>query len=399
MNIKECDDEEEAARIADNFWAPPDLFTSTTRQEPVRPPPSILETPTRDGPSKITTARQRGPSLSVRKKNRHPKNSVDDISGSLARLLGPDDERQEPHIYTPSTDKTRELLRRQKERKAREEEAARVAKQQRRFVRRSPQRELIKSMNKKWEGDIDKLMSMVTDRNGKYSHLVVTQAPAGTELRVHDFSTVLLSGEWLNDEIVNSYIEWIVNAANKAANDEDIADGKKTSAVPRFVAHNSFFYQSFLLEKHGKGTARLMKRKKVPGDSLLEVDSVFIPINKGHHWTIGIVRPMARTIEYLDSFDAPPEQFSSLVHDWLEDILGSKYVESEWKTPRTKCARQTNGYDCGVFVCTNALCVALGLDTGCYLERDLVQQRRNIAALLMNRGFTGDFAWDGLERL
>lgn len=398
MNYKDCEDEQEAARIYDKFWAPPDLIASTTRQEPVRPPPTP-KTSTRDGPSRLPTAPRRGPSVPNRQKSIPSKSNVDDLSGSLARLLGPDGEGQEHHIYTPSTDKTKEILRKKKEKKAREEEAARVAKQQRRFVRRSPRRDLILPMSKKWEKQIDQLLPMVTDRSGTYRHQVVTQAPTGTEIRVHDFGTVLLSGEWLNDEIVNTYIEWIANAANEAANNEDVADGKKPSAVPRFVAHNSFFYQSFLISKRGKGTERLMKRKKVPSSSFFEVDSIFIPINKGNHWTIGVVRPMARTIEYLDSFHSPPDDFSSLAHNWLQDLLGNKYVESEWKTLRTRCAKQRNHYDCGVFVCTNALCVALGLDTACYLEKDLVQQRRNIAALLMNRGFTGDFAWEGLERL
>jgi hypothetical protein len=43
------------------------------------------------------------------------------------------------------------------------------------------------------------------------------------------------------------------------------------------------------------------------------------------------------------------------------------------------------------------LCVALGLDTECYDEREMTLQRENIAAVLINKGFNGDFAW-GKER-
>ena len=89
-----------------------------------------------------------------------------------------------------------------------------------------------------------------------------------------------------------------------------------------------------------------------------------------------------------------PQSFIKLMREWLKFQLGEKYVEDEWSTPRTACAHQSNGYDCGVFVCTNAFCVALGLDTSCYDECDMPQQRRNIAAVLINRGFIGDFAWN-----
>jgi sentrin-specific protease 1 len=88
-----------------------------------------------------------------------------------------------------------------------------------------------------------------------------------------------------------------------------------------------------------------------------------------------------------------PQTFFGLMRNWLKFQLGDAFIEEEWSTPRTACAHQSNGYDCGVFVCTNAFCVAFGLHTSCYKESDMAQQRRNIAAVLINRGFTGDFAW------
>lgn len=43
-----------------------------------------------------------------------------------------------------------------------------------------------------------------------------------------------------------------------------------------------------------------MKRKKAEGARLLNVDTVFVPICQGSHWTIGVVRPYAKTIEYFN---------------------------------------------------------------------------------------------------
>jgi sentrin-specific protease 1 len=220
----------------------------------------------------------------------------------------------------------------------------------------------------------------------------ITTGIAGTPLRRKDFETLLGSRAWLNDEIINAYLEWVVAAANLAAVAEAEVNGDPQSTVPKFIAQNSFFYEN-LSSKGPNSTERLMKRKKAPGSSFMEVDSMFIPICRSSHWTVGVVRPISKTIEYFDSMGGRNPQFIALMRGWLKFQLGSLYKEDEWTVDHTKCAHQSNGWDCGVFVCTNTFCVALGLDPSCYHERDMVQQRKNIAAILINRGFIGDFAW------
>jgi sentrin-specific protease 1 len=258
---------------------------------------------------------------------------------------------------------------------------------ERRLNRRSPLKPLIQPLDTKW----DRLVYNAEATNNEYK--TITTSIEGTELRLKDFRTLLGHHAWLNDEIINSYIEWIVQAANEDAAVKGQEFGEPASTVPKFIAHNSFFYEN-LKKKGPQGTDRLMKRKKAPGEKLMEVDSVFIPICQGSHWTMGVVRPVAKTVEYFDSMGGRPQIFISHMRAWLQHQLGGLYHAEEWTEPRTACARQTNGYDCGVFVCTNALCVAVGIDTSCYEERDMELQRRNIAAVLLNRGFTGDFAWD-----
>ena len=283
-------------------------------------------------------------------------------------------------------------------------DAAILAAQQRRLIRRDPLRALVQPLDSKWE-------DAVNNAHYKSSHnTIITTSVFGTELRLKDFKTLLDRHAWLNDEIINAYIEWVVDGANKAAAAESEALAslaKKISCkvaskapsqtatkvpVPKFIAHNSFFYEN-LIKKGPSATQGLMKRKKAPGTALMEVDSVFVPICKGSHWTVGVVRPVAKTIEYFDSMGGSPRAFVNLMRNWLRFQLGDLYVEEEWKEPRTACARQNNGYDCGVFVCTNAFCVAMGLDTSCYEEHDMTLQRRNIAAILINRGFTDEFDW------
>ncbi|MBE7181732.1 MAG: hypothetical protein INR71_11105 [Terriglobus roseus] len=54
--------------------------------------------------------------------------------------------------------------------------------------------------------------------------------------------------------------------------------------------------------------------------------------------------------------------------------------------------QQVGGYDCGVFVCFNAFCVARGLDPAdAFGADDMPDARRQVAATLLNGGFRGDF--------
>jgi sentrin-specific protease 1 len=308
------------------------------------------------------------------------------LTERLSRLLADEDQKEDSPLI-PSGFVSEKRLRLAKERKARERKEALRAARELRLHRRHPRIALVQPLEYEWDDVVDQTIVSNDPRR------IITTSMGGTELRLKDFATLLGKRAWLNDEIINTYIEWVVDAANKAAIAQSKEFDEPTSTVPKFIAHNSFFYEN-LIKKGPSSTQGLMRRKKAPGASLLDVDSVFVPICKGAHWTVGAVRPIAKTIEYFDSMGGNPQPFIKLMREWLKFQLGEKYVESEWSTPRTACAHQSNGYDCGVFVCTNTFCVALGLDTSCYDECDMLQQRRNIAVVLINRGFIGDFAWN-----
>jgi Ulp1 family protease len=313
----------------------------------------------------------------------------EELAEALSKLLGADGDETDASPLTPSGFVNQKRIHLAKERKVREKQAALKAARELRLRRRHPRKPLVRPLEYEWDDIVNQVIY------SKDHQRTITTSIGGTELRLKDFATLLGRGAWLNDEIINSYIEWVVDAANKVAIAQAKEFDEPTSTVPKFIAHNSFFYEN-LIKKGPTSTQGLMRRKKAPGLSLLEVDSVFVPICKGAHWTVGVVRPIAKTIEYFDSMGGNPQPFIKLMRDWLKFQLGEKYIESEWSTPRTACAHQSNGYDCGVFVCTNAFCVALGLDTTCYDQSDMIQQRRSIAAVLINRGFFGDFPFAGV---
>ncbi|POS87504.1 hypothetical protein EPUL_000678 [Erysiphe pulchra] len=406
LDVSQCD-ADEARRKIENFWEPKPL--PWEKQSPkAEQRPSTLVSPSESDSllkSQITNRRSSDPPKPDVKFERHPRRLTlgselkfgtqfqrdideDNIQASIENLLV-DSTKQ---LALSDYKKAKNLLR-AKEIKEKQRQNAIVKARQRRLVRIYPHQRLVPYLNPYWE-------DRVCRSHTTWGEDILTTSIGGTELRIKDFKTLLDQRAWLNDEIINSYIEWIVDAANRNALEEISRFDLKPSSIPSFIAHNSFFYET--LKKRGpKSLERLMKRKGAPGISLLEVDSIFIPICNGLHWTLGVVRPVAKTIEYFDSMGGNPSQFVFFIQMWLKNQLGESYSSEEWTIPKTACANQTNGYDCGVFVCTNAFCVAVGLDTLCYDESDMTRQRKNIAAILLNRGFTGEFAWkvreDGLS--
>ncbi|KAH8816276.1 hypothetical protein F5884DRAFT_725169 [Xylogone sp. PMI_703] len=409
-----CMTDSEIAARNEEFWAPPEPAflkkkspidatnkppTSSSHAEAYQHRVSVVLEPST--PSRPLVAQSRSTDGKVVRILSRSKSVPDSLSASYSRSVAPSSkeslERQLESLFLtlgdgaddakfrPSVSMSKKREKYALERKAREREAAIRAAKEARLHRRFPSEALIRPLSLKWE-------DRVKAAEWSSGQDVITTSIGGTELRLKDFQTLLGHRAWLNDEIINSYIEWIVDAANKAAVEEAKALGETPGPVPKFIAHNSFFFET-LRSKGPNSTERLMKRKKAAGKALLEVDSVFVPICKGAHWTLGVVRPVAKTIEYFDSMGGDPTFFITLMRQWLKCQLADAYIDEEWTVPRTMSARQTNGYDCGVFVCTNAFCVACGLETSCYEERDMTLQRRNIAAILLNRGFVEEFAW------
>ncbi|KFY85654.1 hypothetical protein V500_08221 [Pseudogymnoascus sp. VKM F-4518 (FW-2643)] len=287
-----------------------------------------------------------------------------------------EDERRKKAFEDYTRMAAEELARAQAEaeklaRELQEEEAAREP----HTGRRRLQTKLVE-LNEGWHIKINQAMS-------KGANVTLATTLDGTQLTKNDFGTVLGQCSWLNDNIINSYVDMVVEHANKKAG------RNQRDKTPKVVAQNSFFYSN--ISKSGpQSVSRWMRRKRAAGEKLLEVETMLIPVNNASHWTMIVVSPKARTIEYLDSFGGSKDVFIRNTKAWLAVELGSLWNEDDWRVLDTKSARQYNGYDCGVFAITNAECVAGGVTTTSYDGDDMFLQRRRIAAVLLNGGFGGD---------
>ena len=209
------------------------------------------------------------------------------------------------------------------------------------------------------------------------------------ELSSRDWKTVLPTDAWLNDNIINAYLDYVVQMAHDRV-------GLKRNEAPKMHAFNNNFYNN--LSKNGyTGVARWARRAKIAGKTLLSLEYIFVPVNAtNNHWTLAVISPARRTIEYFDSLHIAGRQSSVVSHlkQWLKGELGDAYVADEWNLRTEPGPHQGNYSDCGVHTVTTAKLIALGIDPMAAPSALMPLQRRRIVAELLNSGFHGEFEAD-----
>ncbi|KAL2265585.1 hypothetical protein VTJ83DRAFT_6685 [Remersonia thermophila] len=280
-----------------------------------------------------------------------------------------------------------EERRRQEEERLREEAARRQREADEEAARtglRAPQRPLITDLSDEWDNRV-----INAARANPSSELCKTLE--GQPLTRRDFEEKLLPPTaWLNDNVIIGsilYIAEYVNTSTGAADQE-----------PKCSALTSYFWPRLM--SHGpSGCGRLLRRAGLRKQNLLDIDTILIPICEASHWTLAVIRPSRRTVSHLDSMRGGRghESVKRKLLELVRFILEDRFVEDEWSAVDYEAPLQTNGWDCGVFTITNAICLALGINPRlAYRANQLTLQRRRLAAVLLNEGFKGDFSLDGV---
>ncbi|MCJ1470589.1 hypothetical protein MMC07_009235 [Pseudocyphellaria aurata] len=272
-------------------------------------------------------------------------------------------------------------------RKSKEAEAAQAREEHsKQNTRRTPKEKVIQPLDATWEANVQQALNTPNMRE------VLVTLSSGVSLTRKDIGTlkVVLGRDpahgWLNDEIIAACLQQVVEYGLKISNHQ-------AGSTPMYHAFNTFFYKN-LREKGTQSVKRWATKAKIGKENLLKVKHVFIPVHHGSHWTLLVISPMARTIEYFDSMGGPADSYVQNVKLWLAEELGKGWKENEWKVPTGSFGagpKQTNGSDCGVFTCTTARMVLLGVDPMSYGGEDMAVQRSRMVAELLNGGLNGDF--------
>ncbi|MES1907584.1 MAG: hypothetical protein MHM6MM_000676 [Cercozoa sp. M6MM] len=176
----------------------------------------------------------------------------------------------------------------------------------------------------------------------------------------------LCPGQWLNDELVNFYMSMI----NERSNAFKWTSGKTKPEITRkdgikVFAWSSFFYER--LSRNGytfKNVARWTKKQHV---DVFALDLMIVPINRSNvHWTMATVDFRDKTVRYYDSMHNDGADVRENLLSFLQDefvntrrphrceelgVAEIPFDRSEWTTEAAKCPKQSNGFDCGMFVC------------------------------------------------
>lgn len=175
----------------------------------------------------------------------------------------------------------------------------------------------------------------------------------------------LADRQWLNDNVIDYYNNLVMEAN------------------PKVWVWTTHFYTT-LAAKGYLGVARWARRKKL---DLFTKDRVIVPININNtHWAVTVIDNDKRTITYYDSLD---KSGSRLICVQLQEYmngeanrLGKPAVTYDI-IPHGGSPQQLNGYDCGVFTCTNSRMLALGSKLT-YSQKDMKTIRRRMAFEILN---------------
>ena len=193
---------------------------------------------------------------------------------------------------------------------------------------------------------------------------------------------------WLNDVVIEAYLNLVAQEAINRHPADDTNGAQ--DATPLFHVFNPALMKS-VKEKGVQSVARWARRAKLGGEKLFKAKTLFIPINlTGAHWSLLMIHPQARQIHSLDSLSPGGDQLAiKLAKDWLKAELGSRYVAQEWEVLRTSSTQQTNGKDCGVFACINALAYVRGAPYAGVQAEDMEEARRMMVAALVEGRLEG----------
>ncbi|KAI9828083.1 MAG: hypothetical protein M1832_003610 [Thelocarpon impressellum] len=254
-----------------------------------------------------------------------------------------------------------------------------------RLERRLPAEKVIQALTPEWDAKVSGAMAHAQAKKE------LAWTSNGQSLTRGDFGTLLptsaidTTGGWLNDEIVNAYLQTVVDHGLGRSTPGRHAERKVT---PKYHAFNSFFYKN-IRERGPASVERWTKRAGIAKGDLLKAERIFVPVHQGAHWTLLVVSPLSKTIEYFDSLGGSSRSFVDNITKWLKNELGDRFVPEEWRVLATQSPRQTNGVDCGVFTVTTAKMILLGINPVAYSQDDIPQQRRRMVAELLNGGFIG----------
>lgn len=209
-------------------------------------------------------------------------------------------------------------------------------------------------------------------------------------LVTHDNSSITITGDqfqclspgaWLNDEVINLYLELLKER-----------ERRQPTRFLKCHFFNTFFYKKLISGRSGydyKSVRRWTSQRKL-GYSLIECDKIFVPIHKEVHWCLGIINKKDQKFQYLDSLKGVDTKVLKILARYIMDEVKDKNgkcidVDAWEKEYVVDLPQQKNGSDCGVFMIKYADFYSRGLGLHFKQENMPYFRRRTAKEILRMR--------------
>lgn len=180
----------------------------------------------------------------------------------------------------------------------------------------------------------------------------------------------LSPGEWLNDEVINFYLQLIVAHASKPPTGLQIH------------AFNTFFYAK--LSEDGYGAVRRWTKRV----DIFAKDVILVPIHLGMHWCMAAINMRKKRFEYYDSLGGKNSACLRALREYVvaehadKKGGGGGAIDlsgwTDYMPSRDEIPQQKNGFDCGVFACMFAEAIARDAPFA-FTQKDMPALRQRMA--------------------
>lgn len=200
--------------------------------------------------------------------------------------------------------------------------------------------ELFTPLSDKDEREVDALLCSSDD----IDKIVVIHTPSNIEITKEKLQCLRPRG-WLNDEVINLYIELLKEREKREPN--------------RFLKchfFNTFFYKKLTcgIAGYDYQSVRRWTTFKRLGYGLVECEKIFVPVHRNAHWCLALINMKDKTLQYLESLVGWGRDVLDILARYIVDELKDKSnieVEpSSWTVVSESLPLQQNGWDCGMFM-------------------------------------------------
>eukprot|EP00941_MAST-03F_sp_MAST-3F-sp1_P003790 g3790.t1 len=198
----------------------------------------------------------------------------------------------------------------------------------------------------------------------------------------------LRPGAWLNDEVLNFYMEILQERNKQQLGKASGPEGKMTPDCHFFL---SYFFTKLVFGPTGYCYSNVRRwTRKV---DLFKKDIILVPINlHNSHWTWAAIFPKKKRIHYYDSMSGNGRQYLKALFRYLKDEKEDKkkrfkdspeFEEEGWTLSSESCPQQQNGYDCGVFSAIGVMHISNNEPLN-YSQRNMPFFRQHMVLSILN---------------